>query len=76
VVLHGDRLRPYPTAVGIAVGRRGRTETYVEIRIRPYHIADGGVATVVNVHMLDADKLLSARTQASENFHLHGIRLH
>ncbi len=30
VVLHGDRLRLYPTAVG--VGRRGRTETYVEVQ--------------------------------------------
>jgi DNA-binding response OmpR family regulator len=32
VVLHGDRLRLYPTAVGVCVGRRGRTETYVEIQ--------------------------------------------
>jgi hypothetical protein len=32
VVLHGDRLRLYPTAVGVGVGRRGRTETYVEIQ--------------------------------------------
>jgi hypothetical protein len=32
VVLHGDRLRLYPTAVGIGVGRRGRTETYVEVQ--------------------------------------------
>ncbi len=32
VVLHGDRLRLYPTAVGVGVGRRGRTATYVEIQ--------------------------------------------
>jgi hypothetical protein len=32
VVLHGDRLRLYPTAVGVGVGRRGRTETYVEVQ--------------------------------------------
>jgi hypothetical protein len=32
VVLHGDRLRLYPTAVGIGVGRRARTETYVEVQ--------------------------------------------
>ena len=32
VVLHGDRLRLDPTAVGIGVGRRGRTETYVEVQ--------------------------------------------
>jgi hypothetical protein len=32
IVLHGDRLRLYPTNVGVGVGRRGRTETYVEIQ--------------------------------------------
>jgi hypothetical protein len=32
VVLLGDRLRLYPTAVGTGVGRRGRTETYVEVQ--------------------------------------------
>lgn len=32
VALLGDRLRLYPTAVGIGVGRRGRTETYVEVQ--------------------------------------------
>jgi hypothetical protein len=31
VVLHGDRLRLYPTA-GVGVGRRGRAETYVEVQ--------------------------------------------
>jgi hypothetical protein len=44
--------------------------------IRNHHIADGGLATVVYVHMLDADKLLPTSTQASENFQLHCIRLH
>jgi hypothetical protein len=32
MVLHGDRLRLYPTAVATGVGRRGRTETYVEVQ--------------------------------------------
>lgn len=32
VVLHGDRLRLYPTASGVGVGRRGRAETYVEVQ--------------------------------------------
>lgn len=32
LVLQGDRLRLYPTKVGIGVGRRGRTETYVELQ--------------------------------------------
>jgi hypothetical protein len=32
VLVHGDRLRLYPSTVGIGVGRRGRTETYVEIQ--------------------------------------------
>lgn len=30
VVQHGAKVRVYPTAVGMGVGRRGRTETYVE----------------------------------------------
>jgi hypothetical protein len=32
VMVHGDRLRLYPTSVGVGVGRRGRTETYVEVQ--------------------------------------------
>lgn len=31
VVSHGSKLRLYPVKVGVGVGRRGRTETYVEI---------------------------------------------
>jgi len=32
LVLQGDRLRLYPTKMGVGVGRRGRTETYVELQ--------------------------------------------
>lgn len=32
VVVQGDRLRLYPTKPGVGVGRRGRTETYVEVQ--------------------------------------------
>jgi hypothetical protein len=32
MVVQGDRLRLYPTQTGIGVGRRGRTETYVELQ--------------------------------------------
>jgi hypothetical protein len=32
VAVQGDRLRLYPTRTDIGVGRRGRTETYVEIQ--------------------------------------------
>ena len=32
MVLQGDRLRLYPTKTGVGVGRRGRTETYVELQ--------------------------------------------
>jgi hypothetical protein len=32
LVLQGDRLRLYPTRMGVGVGRRGRTETYVELQ--------------------------------------------
>lgn len=30
VLLHGSKVRVYPSHVGVGVGRRGRTETYVE----------------------------------------------
>lgn len=33
VVDHGSALRVYPTATGIGTGRRGRTETFVEIHL-------------------------------------------
>jgi hypothetical protein len=32
LVLQGDRLRLYPTRTGVGVGRRGRTETYIELQ--------------------------------------------
>ncbi|RWO41346.1 MAG: hypothetical protein EOS11_18380 [Mesorhizobium sp.] len=32
LVLQGDRLRLYPARAGIGVGRRGRTETYLELQ--------------------------------------------
>lgn len=31
IVSHGSKLRLYPVKVGVGVGRRGRTETYVEV---------------------------------------------
>jgi hypothetical protein len=36
-----------------------------------FHIANDGLPAVIYVNMLDADKLLTAITQASANFHLH-----
>jgi hypothetical protein len=44
--------------------------------IRLFHIADDRPATVIYVHMLDADKLLSAITQASKNLNLGRISPH
>ena len=32
VVVQNDRLRLYPTRLGVGVGRRGRTETYIELQ--------------------------------------------
>lgn len=32
LVQHGNKLRVYPTRVGVGVGRRGRSETYIEVR--------------------------------------------
>ena len=39
LVVQSDRLRLYPTKVGVGVGRRGRTETYVELQTSV--LADG-----------------------------------
>jgi hypothetical protein len=44
--------------------------------IRFSHIADDRLLSVIYMHMLDADKLLTATTHAAENFHLHCISLH
>ena len=41
-----------------------------------FHIADDGLPAVVHMDMLNANSLLPAGTQASQNFHLHRIRLH
>lgn len=32
VLVQGDRIRLYPVALGVGVGRRGRTETWIELR--------------------------------------------
>ncbi|MHB0710087.1 hypothetical protein ACX4M1_09540 [Roseomonas mucosa] len=32
VVVQGDRVRLYPVELGVGVGRRGRTETWIELR--------------------------------------------
>ncbi|TIL94647.1 MAG: hypothetical protein E5Y73_11085 [Mesorhizobium sp.] len=42
LVLQGDRLRLYPARPGIGVGRRGRTETYLELQtslLADHHLA-------------------------------------
>jgi hypothetical protein len=42
-------------------------------RIRLFHIANDGPPTIMDMHMLDANKLLPAVTQASKNLNLHRI---
>jgi hypothetical protein len=39
--------------------------TVLGTRLRPFHIADDGLPTIVHMDVLDADKLLTAGTQAS-----------
>ena len=41
IVVHGNRLRLYPTATDAGVGRRGRTETFIECQ--PSLLADGDI---------------------------------
>jgi hypothetical protein len=42
LVLQGSKLRLYPVKVGVGVGRRGRTETYVEVHTGLLRDADAG----------------------------------
>jgi hypothetical protein len=44
------------------------------LRIRHFHIADDGLPTVIDVDVVDVDKLLTAVTQPSKNLNLHHIR--
>ena len=43
VVVQGNRIRLYPTAVGVGVGRRGRTETWVELQTGLMRDGDAGL---------------------------------
>jgi hypothetical protein len=69
VVLHGDRLRLYPTAVGVGVGRRGRTETYVEIQTSV--LADEHLAylwLLFSAEALDPKGIVADLLEASSRF--------
>jgi hypothetical protein len=69
VVLHGDRLRLYPTGVGIGVGRRGRTETYVEVQTSL--LADEHLAylwLLFSAEALDAKGAVTEVLDASKRF--------
>ena len=48
----------------------------LSLHIGHLHIGDPGPPTVIHMNMLDADNLMSAVTQASENLYLRRIRLH
>jgi len=52
VIVQGDRIRLYPTAVGVGVGRRGRTETFVECQ--PALLSDDRLAYLWLLFSADA----------------------
>jgi hypothetical protein len=69
VVVQGNRIRLYPTAVGIGVGRRGRTETWVELQTGLMRDGDAGLLWL----LLSADALaehgtLDALLDSSKDF--------
>lgn len=69
VVLHGDRLRLYPAEIGIGVGRRGRTETYVEVQTSL--LADEHLPylwLLFSAEGLDAKGAVTALLDASKRF--------
>jgi hypothetical protein len=42
----------------------------LSLRIQLFHIADDGLPAIIDMDMLNADKLLPAMTQASKNLNL------
>jgi len=54
VIVQGNRLRLYPTSVGVGVGRRGRTETFVECQ--PALLSDDHLAYLWVLFSADALK--------------------
>jgi|CXWL01.1.fsa_nt_gi hypothetical protein len=54
IIVQGNRLRLYPTAVGVGVGRRGRTETFIECQ--PALLSDEHLAYLWLLFSADALK--------------------
>lgn len=69
IVVLGDRLRLYPTTVGTGVGRRGRTETYVEVQtslLSDEHLAY--LWLLFSAEALDAKGAVAELLDASKRF--------
>ena len=58
IVSQGPKLRLYPVKVGVGVGRRGRTETYVEIHTGLLRDTDAGYLWM----LFSADSLVEGGT--------------
>jgi hypothetical protein len=72
VMVHGDRLRLYPTSVGVGVGRRGRTETYVEVQtsvLSDEHL--GYLWLLFSADSLDPDGPVAQLLEGSKRFAGH-----
>lgn len=69
MVQHGAKVRVYPTRVGVGVGRRGRTETYVECHTGLLSDADAAyVWLLCSAEALAPDGILDQILEASGRF--------
>ena len=68
-VLQEDRVRLYPAAIGVGVGRRGRTETWVELRTGLLREEDAGLLwMLVSAEALTADGSIETLLAASGRY--------
>ena len=69
VLQHGAKIRIYPTKVGVGVGRRGRTETYVECHTGLLRDADAAYLWLLcSVDALAAEGTLEQLVEASGRY--------
>jgi len=69
LVQHGNKLRVYPTRVGVGVGRRGRSETYIEVHTTLLRDDDAGFLWLLcSAEALRPDGSLEHLLAASKRF--------
>lgn len=69
IICQGARIRLYPTKVGVGVGRRGRTETYVECNSRLLRSNESGYLSLIfSARALEEEGSLAQLIDSSSRF--------